>query len=322
MASIVDALRDPSSFGALPAFGDLSAPVPKDQPRPASTWDAWLAFLRAVYGLPMSEAEVAVFRKHTGRTSPRVGGYAEAVAVVGVRSGKSRIAGLIASFEASTARADGGEPLYALLLAQDHRGAMRTLQRYAALPFETVPALMALVPAAQPLRRLLRRIAQREDALTLTTGVVIASYPCRPAAVRGLGAVVVVVDELAHFITSDGRPTDREMLRVARGRVATTGGKVIVLSSPYAEAGALWDLHRQHYGREDSPTLVWQASAPDMNPTLPADYLARMREEDPDAYRSEVLGEFRAGVAALFDPEALEACVDRGVRERLIEGPA
>ena len=158
--------------------------------------------------------------------------------------------------------------------------------------------------------------------MTLTSGVVVASYPCRPAAVRGLRACVVVIDELAFFVATDGRPTDREMLRVARGRVATTGGKVIVLSSPYAETGALWELHRRHYGREDSLTLIWQASAPDMNPTLGADYLDRMRDEDPDAFRSEVLGLFRAGISSLFDPEVLESAVDVGVRERMPEEAA
>jgi hypothetical protein len=126
----------------------------------------------------------------------------------------------------------------------------------------------------------------------------------------------VVLDELAFFTATDGRPTDVEMLRVARGRVATTGGKVIILSSPYGQAGALWELHRKHYGREDSPTLVWQASAPEMNPTLSADYVERMKLEDPEAYRSEVLGEFRAGVSTFIDPDALEAVVERGVRER------
>ncbi|HSE68101.1 MAG TPA: hypothetical protein VLB12_14025 [Gemmatimonadales bacterium] len=55
-----------------------------------------------------------------------------------------------------------------------------------------------------------------------------------------------------------------------------------------------------------------------MNPTLPENYLKRMEEDDPEAYRSEVLGEFRTGASALFDPEAIEACVERGVRERLL----
>jgi hypothetical protein len=98
--------------------------------------------------------------------------------------------------------------------------------------------------------------------------------------------------------------------------VATTGGKVVVLSSPYAQSGALYELHRRHYGREDSPTLVWQASAFEMNPTLSADYLTRMAEDDPEAYRSEVLGEFRVGLTTLLDPEAVAACVAAGVRER------
>jgi hypothetical protein len=44
-----------------------------------------------------------------------------------------------------------------------------------------------------------------------------------------------------------------------------------------------------------------------MNPTLPADYLARMEEDDPEACRSEVLGEFRAGIAAPLEPDALDA---------------
>jgi hypothetical protein len=53
-----------------------------------------------------------------------------------------------------------------------------------------------------------------------------------------------------------------------------------------------------------------------MNPTLPADYLERMERDDPEAYRSEVLGEFRAGISTLFDPDALAAVVEAGVRER------
>jgi hypothetical protein len=118
-----------------------------------------------------------------------------------------------------------------------------------------------------------------------------------------------VVDELAFFVSTDGRPTDTEMLRALRPCLATTGGKLIVLSSPYAQTGALYDLHRRHSGRDDSTTLIWQASAPEMNPTLPADYLERMKQDDPEAYLSEVLGEFRTGIASLFDPDVLQACV-------------
>lgn len=158
--------------------------------------------------------------------------------------------------------------------------------------------------------------ARTSDTLTLHGGVTLAAYPCRPAAVRGLRACVVIADELGFYFNSEGNPTDVEMLRALRPTLATTGGTLIILSSPYAQAGALYDLHRRHFGRDDSSVLVWQASAPEMNPTLPADYLERMRSDDPEAYRSEVLGEFRAGVSTLFDPDALQACVADGVRER------
>ena len=148
------------------------------------------------------------------------------------------------------------------------------------------------------------------DALELKNGVSLSAYPCKPASIRGLRACIAVIDELAFFVATDGRPVDQEMLRAARGRVATTGGRLIVLSSPYAAAGALYDLHRRHFGRDDSATLVWQASAPAMNPTLPADYLTRMAQDDPEAYRSEVLGEFRQGVSTFLDAEAIAASVE------------
>lgn len=289
--TIVEALRDRRLFGALPRFRDLT------------TWAAgWLVFLKAFYGLPLDgAAEREAFRKHTGRSEPRPGGYPEAVAIVGRQSGKSAIAALVCAFEAAMSRDRGA---FALLVAQDERAVRRTLFAYAAEPFREVPAFR---------REIARETA---DTLELASGGSLACYPCRPAAVRGVRAAVVAVDELAFFTATDGRPTDREMLRALRPCLATTGGRLLILSSPYGQSGALWDLHRAHFGRDDSATLVWQASAPEMNPTLPADYLKRMAEDDPEAYRSEVLGEFRSGVASLFDPEALDAVVVPGRREQ------
>jgi hypothetical protein len=289
--NIEHALRDSRLLGGLDTFRDLT------------TWAAWLAFTRAVFGHPMTDSDLALFRQHTGRTELRSGGYPEAVAVVGVQSGKTRIAAAFADHAALV----GESGTHALLLGQDHRGAMRVLLRYAREPFETIDAFRAEV------------VRSTVDTLELRNGVSLSAYPCRPASVRGLRACIVVIDELAFFTATDGRPVDTEMLRAARGRLATTGGKLIILSSPYAQTGALYDLHRKHFGRDDSDVLVWQAAAPAMNPTLPADYLTRMAQDDPEAYRSEVLGEFRTGLTTLLDPEALAACVAIDVRERAPE---
>jgi hypothetical protein len=226
------------------------------------------------------------------------------VAIVGRMAGKSEISAALAVFEAiSAGKTPGRGEIYALLVAQDARAALRTLFKYASTPFEVAPMLQGFI------------INKTADTIALENGVTIASYPCRPASVRGLRARVVVCDELAFFKSTENIPTDVEMIRTLRPTLATTGGTLIVLSSPYFQSGALWTLHRKHYGRDDSPTLVWCASAPQMNPTLSADYLERMADEDPEAYRSEVLGEFRAGLSTLLDHELIEACVVEGRHE-------
>lgn len=294
--TIIEALDNRKLFGLLPAF------------QRRESWSAWRVFLKAVYGLPLDSGELAIFQKHTGRTvyDRPVGGFPEVACIVGRQSGKTRIAALIATYEAIVAppEADRTET-YALMLSQDHRAAMRALLGYAKSPFEVVRVLKDEV------------FSVTADTVRLANGVSICAYPCRPASIRGLRARVVVLDELAHFRSTENVPTDTEMLRAVRPCLATTNGKLIILSSPYAPSGALWDLHRQHYGRNDSSTLVWQASAPEMNPTLPKDYLERMAQDDPEAYRSEVLGEFRAGLSTFIDPAVIQDCIDTGVRERL-----
>ncbi len=281
-------------FGWHPAFRDVGS------------WSTWLVFLKAVYGLPLDVDEEATFKRFTGRSvyAPPPGGWSEVACITGRQSGKTRLASLICAFEAVTFRPTDLTATYVLAIAQDLRGAQRTLFDYTQSFFE--PKQLASLVSDR-----------RAETLTLRNRATVACYPCSPGAIRGLRARVVVCDELAFYRGSDYRPLDREMLRSVRPCLATTGGKLIILSSPYGQSGALWELHRKHFGQDGSSVLVWRASAPDMNPTLPKDYLDRMREEDPEAYRSEVLGEFRAGVAAFFEPESIDSVVVPGRRELL-----
>lgn len=292
MPSLDAWFSDRHLFGALPVFRSLDS------------WRPWLAFQRACYGLPMDEIDVSLFRKHTGHQSPREGGYAEAVVITGRQSGKTQVAALVGVHEAALAVISGQRNVFVPLIAQDLRGTQRALLSYVREAFTSIPMLSKMVKR------------ETAEGIELSHGVQIGVYPCRPAALRGIRSAAAIIDELAFFISTDGRPTDTEMLRAVRPTLATTGGRLLILSSPYGASGALWDLHRKHFGRERSDTLVWQASAPEMNPTLPADYLERMERDDPEAYRSEILGEFRSGIGQLLDPEALDACVACEVRER------
>lgn len=264
------------------------------------TWRPWMVFSRAIHGEPLrNAAERKLFTRCTGieHYEARKDGYAEAVAIVGRQAGKTQFASLLVSALAALHPPVPDGHLYALLIAQDHRAAVRTAFSYIKAIFDSSPMLKQLV------------VNSKTDTLELNNGIRVAAYPCNPASVRGLRAIVAVCDELAFYRSSEMVPQDKEMLRALRPCLATTGGRIVCPSSPYGQSGTLWEMHRRHYGKGDGAVLIWQADAPTMNATLPADYIKRMREDDPEAYRSEVLGEFRQGLTSLIDPAVLDRCV-------------
>ena len=53
--NILEAMLSPSVFGAW-----FKKP----------SWNAWEAFLVGLFALPMDDANLALFRQHTGRTTP------------------------------------------------------------------------------------------------------------------------------------------------------------------------------------------------------------------------------------------------------------
>ena len=80
--SIVDAMTDPKLFGRWFA---------------GATWAAWCAFLAALFALPMTDAQAALYRTHTGRSGRPAMPAREGWVIAGRRAGKSFIAALISS---------------------------------------------------------------------------------------------------------------------------------------------------------------------------------------------------------------------------------
>jgi len=284
--NVLDYRHNPNFGGALPHMRD---------PRTQSSWDT---VLKAFSGVALSEAELTWFRAHSGRTTVLPNGYAELVGIVGRQAGKDDVAVDLANADAISTIINREEVdgLQITLVCQDHRSTIRTLFHRLCRPWLRIPALAEHVTG------------RTTDTLTLSNGLALAAYPCRPSAPRGTRNRLAIMNEAGFYRAANDSPVGIEMRRALLPTLATTGGKLVILSSPYMQTDLLGELYKRHWGREDSPTLVIQASAPEMNPTLPADYLERMRRDDPDAYRSEVLGEFRQGVSTFFDADALEAC--------------
>jgi hypothetical protein len=128
--SILDALADEHLFRSV--F------------QPADAWAPWRAFLATLFGLPMSDAQLAVYQRCTGRQGPPERPAREGWVVVGRRGGKSRVAALVAVFLGCfRTYADvlaPGETGTVMLLAADRRQA-RVLMRYITGLLEAVPML-------------------------------------------------------------------------------------------------------------------------------------------------------------------------------------
>jgi hypothetical protein len=76
-------------------------------------------------------------------------------------------------------------------------------------------------------------------------------------------------------------------------------------------------LKIQNCGPDGDPTiLVAQGATRDFNPDLPQSIVGKAMERDPAVASAEYMAQFRTDVEAFITREAIEECINRGVRER------
>ena len=210
-----------------------------------ATWDTWKTFLRALFGLPMADDQVAVFQHHTGRETPPAKPFKETALIIGRRGGKSRMLALIATFQAVipdySPYLAPGEVATIAIIAADRKQA-RSIFRF-------VQGLMANTDALAPMIA-----GETADSLTLTNGVVIEIHTASFRVTRGYSLAAVLCDEVAFWRSEDSANPDLEILAALRpGLSNIPGAMLLIASSPYAKKGALWQAHRENWGRGQCP---------------------------------------------------------------------
>jgi phage terminase large subunit-like protein len=132
--TLIDAVADPNLFARW--FRDRD------------TWRAWFVFVRALFGLAMSDSDRALFAQCTGRAEPAAGGHREAWLICGRRAGKSFVLALIAVFLACfvewSPNLSPGERGTIMVVAADRKQA-RVIYRYARAMLTRLPMLAALI---------------------------------------------------------------------------------------------------------------------------------------------------------------------------------
>src|SRR5258708_16928281 len=170
-----------------------------------STSPAQRTLLKAIYGLPLDDAEHAIFRACTGRESYSGQPFSEVTVIAGARAGKdSRIAAPIVVYEAVFGghehRVARGERAVIPLVAQDARAA-RIAYGYIRDYLTRSPMLAPLVDG-DPLAA----------EIVLTNGITIMCFPCTLKSLRGWSIPAGVLDELAFFRLEGAADSDVEIV--------------------------------------------------------------------------------------------------------------
>jgi hypothetical protein len=295
VCSIRRALTDPALLGNV-LGGD--------------TWQTWRTLLIAAMGEPLTDDERAVFKQITGgREHEPLQRVEELVGVVGRRGGKSRAIAASACYLAGLCDHRDvlvpGERGVLLCIAPDQRQAHIVLD-YCEAIFRSTPMLQQLIAS------------RTSDTLSLTNGVDIEVRSASFRRLRGHTFIAAIADEAAFYFSDESSANpDSEILAAVRPGLATTGGLLAMISSPYAKRGELYEAHKRHYGAAGDPRiLVAQGTSRDFNPSLPQSVVDRALERDHAAASAEYLAQFRCDIEGFVSREQVECCVERGMRER------
>ena len=274
----------------------------------SQSWAPWRAFLKALFALPLTDAELDLYRRHTERLTPPTKPFNEAALVIGRRGGKSRILALIAVYLATfrdyAPYLAAGEVATVAVIAADRKQA-RVIFRFIDGILSAVPMLRGMVDD------------QTAEVINLSNRVTIEIHTASFRVTRGYTFAAVLADETAFWRNEDSTNPDVEIFRALRPGLASIPGAMLLnASSPYRRTGVLYQAYAQHFGRDDARTLVWQAPTLAMNPTLDPDVIARAFEDDPLSAAAEYGAEFRTDIADFISRAVVEACVEPGVFER------
>lgn len=273
--------------------------------RGGADWSAWRAFLCATYGLPMSQQEYDIFTACTGRKDAPTTKAREVWVPVGRRGRKTALAALIGAWEGIQDWTHGlapGERAAIPMISKNREDAV-TLRSFVAAIFTTSHALKPFLeeePNTQEIK-LVTRVDMLIKAIGMTAG-------------RSRAVPLALLDEQAFWPKDGSALPDTEVVNGIRGAQATFQNPMImVMSSPYAKRGMLWQAFKDHWGVEGDSTLVWKAPTLRMHntPTVVA-HVEEQYRADAVSANAEYGAEFRDDVTVFITEELVDAAIIPG----------
>lgn len=291
--SIREALADPQLLGGA---------------IPGESWLPWRTLLIASMGEALTDDERAIFAAITGRETEPLKLVEELWGICGRRAGKTRAAGTLAAYVGTLCDHDAA-------LAPGERGVIPILAASTAQAAKAFQHTLGVLQHSPGLAEMIE--GQTADTIRLSTRVDVEVRPANFRTIRSITAVAAIADEVAFWMIEGTSNPDAGILAALRPALATTGGPLMVISSPHARRGELWGAYKRDYGATGDPLiLVAKGPSRTFNSTLPQHVVDRAYERDASTAAAEYGGEFRKDIEAFVSLEVVEACVTSGVIER------
>jgi len=248
--------------------------------------------LRVIYGLPLSYDQLKIYRKITKNRKEfeALIEKEEAILVLGARSGKSLLASITALYEATRKK-------WRKYLNRNESGYVEVISTRQKQSEQIIGAnCLRLMENSNNLKDYVRDHTQSE--LILKNNMRILSLPCNSTAGRGLPIFCLIFDEIGHFYI-EGVKADETIFNALNPRRAQfPGSKLILISTPSAKQGLLWDFFDK--GFKEHKRLTAQSDTLFMNPLVDKKFLEKEKKRDIDNYRREFLAQFAEKVEAFL----------------------
>lgn len=234
-----------------------------------------------------------------------------AVIAAGRRGGKTRTAAAVALADLLfrpdlDVLVQPGETRFAVVVATNLEQSRRLIE-----------AARLVVDGSRAARRALTSQTADELCFALPDGarVALRAFPCSSRGGRGYPVSTLILDEGAHFVSSeDGDATAERVFGAMRPAQAQFGAlaRCLLVSSPMGAEGFFW---RQWTRASEGALPGWssyQLTSKEMNPTLSDEFLAALELESPETFGSEYLALFESGGSGFFDLTRVQVDSDLG----------
>ncbi|MGI2908605.1 hypothetical protein [Tolypothrix sp. VBCCA 56010] len=231
--------------------------------------------------------------------------YTKAVWCLGRRSGKTLMAAISACY-ASCILADE----YKKHLRQNERFYIITIANSADQAKLALYNIKDLIKNSVLLKELI--VNETADSLELCNNSIIKSIPTSSRSARGMACPMLIFDELAYSMDSNGNASGDALYNALAPSSAQFGesGKVLLLSSPYKSEGIFYDIYKQGISGLYPDIQVVNLPSWEVNPTLSKSFLESEKARDPDMFNVEYGANFSQNLASFLNADLVHTAIN------------